>query len=643
MQKQSQYGQLLVELLLTIALAAVLIPAIGFAVFSSYQGKALQLKKNAAVALLQQSSEALRSVRERGWSNLSQNGTYHSVASGSAWFLLPGTHTENDMTESIIISDVFRDSSGAISSSGILDPSTKKADIVISWLSPNSSFVQATVYLTRFLDTLSYTESTEAQFNQGVLSSTTVASTNGGEVVLSGGGHGDWCNPASFVVGNLDLPQSAAARDVKAVEGKAFTGTSQSGTGSFVKINISNTDPPVPTIASTISGYQTNDVFIDGNYAYVATNDINRDVVIIDLTTNQQVGYFDDDYLFGTAQGVYVVGNVGYVTIGFRLHTFDLSSKNGERPELDSVVLGFLATGRRFMVVGNYAYVSLNIGLSEMRLVNVANPNNIRLGAKADVNGEEGQEVYVNSTGTRAYLVTGESSSRSEFFIINTNYSASQKDSTSFSLSVLGSYNTSGMSPTGVTVVAGNRAIIVGTGGEEYQVLDIGNESSPIRCGGMQVNSGIYGVSSVLEQDGDAYSYIVTGDSSSEFKIIEGGPGGSQYADSGTFESQIFDVGSSAAFYRAGATVTKPSGTDITYQVAVADKVGGACINGTYVYVGPDGTSSTFFQTEGTIPMSDDAADYENPGSCFRYKAYLSTTDSSKTPILHDMTVYYSP
>jgi hypothetical protein len=51
-------------------------------------------------------------------------------------------------------------------------------------------------------------------------------------------------------------------------------------------------------------------------YAYVATDDVSRDVVIIDLNTNTEVGYFNDSFWWGTAQGVFVKGNVGYAVIG---------------------------------------------------------------------------------------------------------------------------------------------------------------------------------------------------------------------------------------------------------------------------------------------------------------------------------------
>ena len=113
-----------------------------------------------------------------------------------------------------------------------------------------------------------------------------------------------------------------------------------------------------------------------------------------------------------------MVGNTGYATAGAWMVTFDLTSKTGSRSGLDSVFLW--GTGRRLQVVNNYAYVAVDWGSAEMRVINVSNRSNINSVATANVNGEYGREVFVNDTGTRAYLATTHSNSLREFVIINT-------------------------------------------------------------------------------------------------------------------------------------------------------------------------------------------------------------------------------
>ena len=163
-----------------------------------------------------------------------------------------------------------------------------------------------------------------------------------------------------------------------------------------------------------------------------------------------------------------------------------------------------------------------------------------------------------------------------------------------------------------------------------------------MRCGGLNVDAGVNGVSSVIEEDGDTFSYIITGDSTTEFKIIEGGPGG-QFAITGTFTSSAFDASSTVAYNRIIPNIVEPLGTNLELQVAIASAVDDSCSNASYYFVGPDGTSNTFFATSSAIPSINNGQGYVNPGRCFKYKAFLSTTDPNASPILNDVTVNYSP
>ena len=160
-----QKGQSLVELLLTIGLASILLPALITGLVTSREGKAQKSQRVKAVSLLRETQEAVRSIRNRDWSNIFVNGTYYPVISGTQWASASGSITTDGFTQSYTVSDVNRDSSGAIVTppSGTLDPSTKKIDITVSWTQPYASSVDSPLYLTRWRDNLSYTETTQAQ------------------------------------------------------------------------------------------------------------------------------------------------------------------------------------------------------------------------------------------------------------------------------------------------------------------------------------------------------------------------------------------------------------------------------------------------------------------------------------------------
>lgn len=642
-----QNGQSLVEILLAIGLAAVILPALLTGLVTSRQGKVQQSQRTQAVYLLNETVDAIRSVREKGWMGFAVNGVFHPIISGSSWTMSTGSATVNGLAQSVTIGDVNRDSNGTIvATGGTLDPSSKKVDIAISWGQPYLSTVSASLYVTRYLDNNSFTQTSVADFNTGTKSGTVVTNTSGGEITLGAGGQGDWCAP-NLSIAALDLPKQGVADAITAIEGQAFVGTGENASGvSFANVSISNTNPPVANITGTFDGYKTNGVFGQANYAYIATDTNKKEVVIIDLTHKDvnnkysEIGYFDSQGK-GNGKGVYVVGNVGYMIAGENLYDFDLTSKVGSRSKLDPDGIRLAGAGTRVVVVGNYAYVTIKKDHQEMQIIDVGNPNQLSVVGQADLNTQDARDIFVNSTGTRAYIVTPKSDSKKEFFIVDVSTKTGNRP-------VIGSIDANGMDPKALTVVTGNKAIIVGKEGEEYQVIDISNEGNPARCGGLQLNDKdikVNGIASVIESDGDAYSYIMTAASDSEFKIIEGGPGG-RYASLGNFISSTFDAGYSTAFNRFDVSVNRPNSTDITFQVAVAQAVLGSCSGASFNFVGPDATSSTFFTTAVTsgisvfnfaIPPSI------NPGRCFKYKAFLSTTDFSSTPIFNDITVNYSP
>ena len=191
---------------------------------------------------------------------------------------------------------------------------------------------------------------------------------------------------------------------------------------------------------------------------------------------------------------------------------------------------------------------------------------------------------------------------------------------------------------------------IVGTGGtQQYQVVKIDNENSPAFCAGLPIAGGAFAVASVRQNDGYAYSYIVTGDTRAELKMILGGAGG-EFTSSGTFESATLAVDHSTAFNRFQATVSQPAQTTLQLQIAVAKaNVGGNCSGVSFTYLGPGGDPSQYFTVgadptliQGIIPLIT-LGNYSNPGQCFRYKGFFLSTESTATPVIYDFTVNYSP
>lgn len=104
------------------------------------------------------------------------------------------------------------------------------------------------------------------------------------------------------------------------------------------------------------------------------------------------------------------------------------------------------------------------------------------------------------------------------------------------------------------------------------------------------------------------------------------------YALSGWLESSSFDTGTGATTYTtlSWEPTSQDPATVLKFQVAANND------NATWNYVGPDGTSATFYTTPGTdIGSSLDNNRY------IRYKAFLSTTDNKKTPVLTSLSLNF--
>ena len=78
-------------------------------------------------------------------------------------------------------------------------------------------------------------------------------------------------------------------------------------------------------------------------------------------------------------------------------------------------------------------------------------------------------------------------------------------------------------------------------------------------------------------------------------------------------------------------TAATPANTSIKFQVAASNNA-----NGTFNFVGPDGTAATFYTTSGASLSQFNGLRY------LKYKAYLATTNSAVTPTLSDVTICYT-
>src|SRR5258708_2718989 len=166
-------GQALVEMLLALALASLILPALLTGMVTSRAGKPQQMQRQQATALAREASDALRTMRDQDWTKVATNGTFHPVFLTN-WSLSPGAETVSGFSRSIVIADVCRSATStppgqivACGGTSVLDPSTKLFTVSVSWTTPSVSQVTSSLYLTRYNSNATYIQTTAADFPAG--------------------------------------------------------------------------------------------------------------------------------------------------------------------------------------------------------------------------------------------------------------------------------------------------------------------------------------------------------------------------------------------------------------------------------------------------------------------------------------------
>ena len=609
---QTDKGQALIELIIGFGLITIVLGSVSILIFTARESRQRSADTLIAETINIFQSEALRSIRDEDWNNL-VSGAYHLEEIGNKWSLVSGSNIVNDFTKEIEIGDICRNPSGVIvnCSSGTLDPSTKTITVKVSWSFFFGGNVEKIFHFSRYLDNTTWVQTTETEFNLGETQGTIVTNNAGGEVIINFSGcPGNWQNPQ---VCEEDNTPKQVGEDVFVQGDYAY----MLGGGGTLFLIYDVSDPENVSLISTTSvlakGFS---LFVKDDFVYVAASHNNNELQIIDVsdkTSPQIVGTHNtpgrEDGL-----GIFVSGSVAYMSAeaggGADFFTFDVTDPTNPVP-LDSLDLA--SSGNYVYTLGNYAYVATDHDSQELTIIDVTDPSNISITGSYDASGnEDGLGIFVRNN--NAFLTT--SNGADDLFIINISVPASP--------SLISSFDLEG---SGFDVFVDGDYAFVGTdsSSKEFQVVDISTITSPFLFGSADLDDTVNGVFVK-----GFYAFIASRDNRAEFQVIKGGPG-TGGDSSGTFISVSFDTGKSVGFNYLTWSATKPTGTDIIFQIATNND------NSTWSYVGPDGTSSTFYNLPGAIPLNIVEGRY------IRYKATLSTDTQNVSPILESVVINYSP
>lgn len=629
--KKKLKGYSLVELVLAIGIFAIISSMLVMLVVDSTRTLSNTVVRSKATQLTQEIRTTLTMMKSIAWYSVAQHtdqGAKHIELVGTQYQILEGEKIQDGLSYFFTINRVQRDSSlNLVDSGGSQDPHTRLISITISWADWLGKIheINPKIYINDW-NTNSIVWTSSSDFLQGITNGTLVQELSGGEVRLQSMKYADWCNP-SLSLSAHDLPQQGIATTISTSGDIVYMGTGENASGlSFIKATVLG-EPPQVTVDGTFDGYKVNDVFgLNGN-ALLATDSNGEEVVILDITspTPSKIGFFDSSGP-QDATTVFAYENKGFVSHGNNLTIFDLTSKTGSRPQLATISVGSSnSVVTDIYIDDTYVYISLTNHTYELLIYEYK--NGLNLVAFADIGDMNTTTLFVSDDKTRIYLGTS-TNAGAEFFIINSTTKVG-------ALPVISSYDL-GLLSVKALITADKRAMIGGTGGEEYTVLDITNENAPVKCGGLNIDSGINAIA--LAKHGiNLYSYILTKDASQELKIVRGGPGGGGpdgegFLPSGTYTSNIFDTNSSTAeYYVLSITSTVPVGTSLKLYVRASNSSDMSGIP----WIGPGGTAETFFQDTGFYDLPLGVI-----GRYFQYEAIFES-DTIQTPLLEEVVINY--
>jgi hypothetical protein len=292
---KSKSGTLLLEVLIVTFLFGVLGTGLIGSVVTSLRASKQGTEYVVASGYIKEGIEAVRSIRDQDWSEII-NGT-HGLSTGSGYYAFSGTSETIDSiyTRTITVEDVTRLGSliGDIFALGVFDANTKKITVNVTWetLSGKIQNIDDVFYVTNW-DNLSWIQTLTANFTSGVENSTTITTSDNGEVQLRAHDR-DWDN--TYVQHSIDLPGSGnwETSYLDDINDILYLLANNTAGDDFVAYDTSDVSGNTPTFIAGYDIQNANDFVVSDGYAYIATNDSSAEVSIINLSTMALVSTID--------------------------------------------------------------------------------------------------------------------------------------------------------------------------------------------------------------------------------------------------------------------------------------------------------------------------------------------------------------
>ncbi|MBI4713859.1 prepilin-type N-terminal cleavage/methylation domain-containing protein [Candidatus Uhrbacteria bacterium] len=393
-------GQTLIEVVLVTALFAILASGIMSALITSSHSAQESGRYLVANGYIEEAMQAVRSIRDRDWSQII-NGT-HGFSTVNGFYEFSGTSDLLGIyTRTTTIENVYRFGgiTGPISGTGTLDSNSKRVTINVRW--------QTSLGIIRNIDSVFYvfnwddqawTESGQSEYVVGFRNSTDIANVSDGEIVLRENRR-DWSNLEMAHEIDLEGNGDRIALDFDVPNDILYILSTNTSGYEFVAIDVSNVSASAPTIIGgyDLAGLTATDLAVHDGYAYIATNDNAQEIIVINVITMTVVNIIDiegsDD-----VSGVAATGNLLAIARDEEAYFYDISNPEGSltqlaETELEGNLSDVAVSGTHAFFVGD----DNNEEFFVVRLSDFTEVNSYNLSGSYDVN-------TVEIVGTNAYI-----------------------------------------------------------------------------------------------------------------------------------------------------------------------------------------------------------------------------------------------
>ncbi|HSE35591.1 MAG TPA: hypothetical protein VLB83_05745 [Candidatus Paceibacterota bacterium] len=263
----STRGVSLIEVLIAMALFILSVSMLGMLGFTGVDLAREGVERSQAVAYAEEGVEALRAIRSESFALLVP-GTYGLSRSSGSWQLSPSPDTNGSYTRTVTL---------APSGSGRI-----AMTLDVDWaIAPGRN---GNVHLSGMLASLLsafWLQTTSIDFSAGSQNGVDIRAEGDGAVGLSLAG--DWSSPKQLSTHDLDgIPTVLSLREA---EGVLYAGTTVVAGSEFTAIDIADVSAgTLPRIAGVDIGAEVSDIAIVGGYAYLATSDNARELVVVRLS-----------------------------------------------------------------------------------------------------------------------------------------------------------------------------------------------------------------------------------------------------------------------------------------------------------------------------------------------------------------------